>query len=91
MIFCISGKTQIREKIPATIIVLEWSSADTGAGLSIPDNHHEWSPTWAVFPVAANNKPVSGRKLDFSCNRSICFNSHELKCRRNHNIVNIVI
>jgi hypothetical protein len=54
------GWNQIRRKIPATTIVLEWSRADTGVGPSMAEGSHGWSPNWADFPVAASSRPSRG-------------------------------
>lgn len=66
-LFCIRGANRINRKIPATTIVLEWSSADTGVGPSIAEGSQGWRPNCADFPVAAISKPSSGRKVVLSC------------------------
>ena len=47
--------------MPATTIVLEWSSAETGVGPSIAEGSHGCRPNCADFPVAARTKPIRGR------------------------------
>lgn len=59
-------------KTPATTIVLEWSSADTGVGPSIAEGSHGWSPNWADFPAAASSSPMSGREGILSCVINSC-------------------
>lgn len=56
----VSGWKRISRKIPATTIVLEWSSADTGVGPSMADGSQGWRPNWADLPVAAMISPVRG-------------------------------
>lgn len=36
-LFCIKGEERISRKMPATTIVLEWRSAETGVGPSIAE------------------------------------------------------
>lgn len=55
------GWVRMRRKIPATTIVLECSSADTGVGPSMAAGSHGCRPNWADFPVAARMRPRSGR------------------------------
>lgn len=55
------GLTRIRRKIPATTIVLEWSSAETGVGPSMAAGSQGCSPNCADLPVAAIIKPTRGR------------------------------
>lgn len=57
----ISGWNRINKNTPATTIVLEWSSAETGVGPSMAEGSHGWRPNWADFPMAANSRPASGR------------------------------
>lgn len=52
---------RMRRKMPATTIVLEWRSAETGVGPSIAAGSQQWSPNCADFPVAANTRPKAGR------------------------------
>lgn len=56
-----SGWVRISRKIPATTIVLEWSSADTGVGPSMAAGSHGCRPNWADLPVAARISPSRGR------------------------------
>lgn len=55
------GCVRMSRKIPATTIVLEWSSADTGVGPSMAAGSHGCSPNWADLPVAARIRPSRGR------------------------------
>lgn len=71
------GWKRISRKTPATTIVLEWSSADTGVGPSIADGSHGCSPNWADLPVAAITSPMSGMMFGLSIMK-ICCRSHEL-------------
>lgn len=56
----ISGWNRISRNTPATTIVLEWSSADTGVGPSMADGSHGCRPNWADFAVAAIRSPIRG-------------------------------
>lgn len=56
----IRGWKRINRKTPATTIVLECSSADTGVGPSMADGSHGWRPNWADLPVAAMTSPARG-------------------------------
>lgn len=44
LLFCMIGCKRISRNTPATTIVLEWSSADTGVGPSMAAGSHGWSP-----------------------------------------------
>lgn len=59
----IRGWKRISRKIPATTIVLEWSSADTGVGPSMAEGSHGCNPNCADFPVAAMIRPIRGMKF----------------------------
>lgn len=67
LLFCITGCRRIRRNTPATTIVLECSSADTGVGPSMAAGNHGCSPNWADFPIAAAMRPMSGIILIVSC------------------------
>lgn len=54
---------RMRRKMPATTIVLEWSSAETGVGPSIAAGSQQWRPNCADFPVAASRRPRVGRSI----------------------------
>lgn len=82
LLFDVNGWNRIRRKIPATTIVLECSSAETGVGPSIADGSHGWRPNCADFPVAAINNPISGIRLSL-LESMICWNSHEFMFREN--------
>lgn len=56
----ISGWRRIKRKMPATTIVLECSSADTGVGPSMADGSHGCRPNWADLPAAARISAISG-------------------------------
>ena len=60
-LFSIIGLRRISKKIPATTIVLECSSAETGVGPSIAEGSQGWRPNCADFPVAATIRPIRGR------------------------------
>ena len=42
--------------MPATTIVLEWSSAETGVGPSIVEGSHGCKPNWADFSSCSQYK-----------------------------------
>ena len=44
--------------MPATTIVLEWSSAEMGVPPSIGEGNHGCKPNWVDFLVAANMRPI---------------------------------
>ena len=58
--------------MPATTIVLEWSSAETGVGPSIAEGSHGCRPNGADFPVAASTSPIRGRLELSGFNMKIC-------------------
>lgn len=62
LLVAMSGCTRMSRKIPATTIVLECNSAETGVGPSMAAGSHGWRPNWADFPVAARMKPRSGSR-----------------------------
>lgn len=67
------------KKIPATTIVLECSSADTGVGPSIADGNHGCKPNCADLPVAAIINPMAGTVvLKFLRLEKISLSSQEL-------------
>lgn len=70
--------------MPATTIVLEWSSADTGVGPSIADGSHGCNPNCADLPVAASRRPIRGSESDLSYVMNNCCSSHELEWLINH-------
>lgn len=72
----ISGWNRISRNTPATTIVLEWSSAETGVGPSIAEGSHGCRLNWADFPVAAKRSPARGRVLELSI-KKICWKSNE--------------
>lgn len=59
-LFSRRGLIRTRRKIPATTMVLEWSSADTGVGPSMAAGSQGCRPNWADFPVAATINPRRG-------------------------------
>ncbi|MCH1932227.1 hypothetical protein L9G16_18915, partial [Shewanella sp. A25] len=63
LLLVVRGWNRTSRKIPATTIVLECSSAETGVGPSIADGSHGWRPNCADFPVAAFNRHISGFRL----------------------------
>lgn len=54
------GLIRINKKIPATTMVLEWSSAETGVGPSMAEGSQGCRPNCADLPVAAIIRPMSG-------------------------------
>lgn len=58
--------------MPATTIVLEWSSAETGVGPSIAEGSHGCRLNCADFPVAASTRPIRGRFELFGFSMKIC-------------------
>lgn len=72
--------------MPATTIVLEWSSADTGVGPSIAEGSHGCKPNCADFPVAASVRPIRGRLELLGFSIKICWRSQVLRFIRNHAI-----
>ena len=50
LLLVVRGWNRTSRKIPATTIVLECSSAETGVGPSIADGSHGWRPNCADFP-----------------------------------------
>ena len=72
LLLVVRGWNRTSRKIPATTIVLECSSAETGVGPSIADGSHGWRPNCADFPVAAINRPISGIRLSLLLENIIC-------------------
>ena len=72
LLFSVSGWKRISRKIPATTIVLECSSAETGVGPSIAEGSHGCRPNWADFPVAASARPIRGMLELFGFSIKIC-------------------
>lgn len=72
--------------MPATTMVLEWSSADTGVGPSMAEGSQGCSPNWADFPVAARSSPARGRLVLVGLSEKICCSSQVLRLNRNHAI-----
>lgn len=68
----IRGWKRIIRKTPATTIVLECSSAETGVGPSIADGSHGCRPNWADFPVAAKSRLVRGKEFGVMSRINIC-------------------
>ena len=60
LLFSVSGWKRLNRKMPATTIVLDWSSAETGVGPSIAEGSHGCRPNWADFLVAASARPIRG-------------------------------
>ena len=75
--------------MPATTIVLEWSSAETGVGPSIGEGSHGCKPNWADFLVAANTRPIRDRLELSGFNMKICWRSQVLRLVRKHTIARI--
>lgn len=75
--------------MPATTIVLEWSSAETGVGPSIAEGSHGCSPNWADFPVAASTRPIRGRLELSGLSMKICCRSQVLRLVKNQAIARI--
>ena len=74
--------------MPATTIVLEWSSAETGVG-PIAEGSHVCRPNCADFPVAANTRPIRGRLELSGFSMKICWRSQVLRLAKNHAIARI--
>ena len=72
LLLVVRGWNRTSRKIPATTIVLECSSAETGVGPSIADGSHGWRPNCADFPVAAISRPISGIRLSLLLENIIC-------------------
>lgn len=72
LLLVVRGWNRTSRKIPATTVVLECSSAETGVGPSIADGSHGWRPNCADFPVAAINRPISGIRLSLLLENIIC-------------------
>lgn len=86
----IRGLSRIRRKMPATTMVLEWRSAETGVGPSIAAGSQGCSPNWADLPVAARISPIRGSVRFMSLEaENICWVSHELRLVANHAIARI--
>lgn len=75
-LFSNKGWNRISKKIPATTIVLECNSADTGVGPSMAAGNHGWSPNCADLPIAARIRPSRG-SIELSYNKKICWISQE--------------
>ena len=75
--------------MPATTIVLEWSSAETGVGPSIAEGSHEYRPNCEYFSVAANIRPISGRLELSGFSIKICWRSQVLRLAKNHAVARI--
>lgn len=71
-LFSIIGWKRIIKKTPATTIVLECSSADTGVGPSMADGSHGCRPNWADFPVAAKRRLIRGKEFGVVLRMNIC-------------------
>lgn len=82
------GWNRISKNTPATTMVLECSSAETGVGPSMADGSHGWRPNWADFPVAASSRPASGMVLGL-VTMKICWSSHELAFVQNQAIASM--
>lgn len=83
------GLMRINKKMPATTIVLECSSAETGVGPSIAAGSHGCRPNWADFPVAARINPRSGSNgMGLVCVK-ICCNSHVFRFVANQAMLRI--
>lgn len=79
-LFSIRGLSRIRRKIPATTMVLECSSAETGVGPSMAEGSQGCSPNWADLPVAARMSPIRGRvRFMFLEAANMCCISHEFR------------
>jgi len=89
-LFSIKGLSRIRRKIPATTMVLECSSAETGVGPSMAEGSQGCRPNWADLPVAARINPIRGRVRSMSLEAAkICCVSHELRFVASHAIARI--
>ena len=80
VLFSIRGLIRISKKIPATTIVLECSSAETGVGPSMAEGSQGCSPNCADLPVAARIRPSRGYVRSLSSDdEKICWNSQEFR------------
>ena len=75
--------------MPATTIVLEWSSAKMGVPPSIGEGNHGCKPNWVDFLVAANTRPIRDRLELFGFNMKICWRSQVLRLVRKYAIARI--
>ena len=75
--------------MPASAIVLEWNSAETGVGPSIVEGSHGCRPNCADFPVAANTRPIRDRLELSGFSIKICWRSQVLRLAKNHAIARI--
>lgn len=85
----IIGFVRINKNTPATTIVLECSSADTGVGPSIAAGSHGCSPNWADFPVAASSRPRARMRLGSFSSEKVSWMSHVVIVMANHAVARI--